>query len=183
MKIVTILILNTKSNTYFIQISPPFSPAPSSSFSPRTLILFLHLCNNQTPSNMGRLTCSRNSVDVDSNCDRVRDFGDLRFSYAFCYCKKTAALRIVNGQGKPQREKLYFIRERKECSFFKWYGPNRDVEARACSSSTSVGGADFEELALNFTEIKKKNLKISECFELCSLFCCCCNNFVYIQVI
>ena len=116
---------------------------------------------------MGHSTGSRNSVDIESDRGRVRDFGDLRFSYALCYYKKTAALCIFTGQGKPSRGKLYFVCERKEYSFFKWCEPNRDVEARASSSSASVGGADFEELALNFTEI---NEKIQKLVNVLSLF-------------
>ena len=44
--------------------------------------------------------------------------------------------------------------------FLQLMRDNRDAEAQASSSSSSVGGADFEELALNLTEIKKKIQKL-----------------------
>ncbi|KAL1548020.1 hypothetical protein AAHA92_16309 [Salvia divinorum] len=68
---------------------------------------------------------------------------DPRFSYVFCNCKKVALLCIVTSQGKPTREKLYFVCERKECCFFKWCEPID--EDKAVSSLTSLLGFDFEQ--------------------------------------
>ncbi|XP_047968085.1 uncharacterized protein LOC125212083 [Salvia hispanica] len=81
---------------------------------------------------------------------------------------KVTSLRIVTNKAKPTWVKLYFACESKECYFFKWCEPIHEVEG--CSSSTSVGGSDFEGLALKLSEIKDKIEKLVNVVSYCLWF-------------
>ncbi|KAL3527874.1 hypothetical protein ACH5RR_012530 [Cinchona calisaya] len=51
---------------------------------------------------------------------------DLRFSYVLFDCRRKASLNIVDSD-KHTRGMLYFVCERRDCGFWRWFHPIKDA--------------------------------------------------------
>lgn len=91
-----------------------------------------------------------------SSWKREDDADGLRFQYKYCYCKQKAEVKIVDSD-KPSKGKLYFVCQRRECGFWAWCVPLKQVakmppqDMEMCPAESS-----FESMDNGTTAIRQK---------------------------